>query len=1718
MRSSLETLKAIKGWYPAGVLARSLACILRVPEAWFELSKPELRGRLRSLNGEAALTPAALGWASLDVPLNEPPDIGSLPPDLERRVDGAWAQLRSARRGPRRLADLQLVAVGLARELAERKEIAWFLAQFRADPGAWRSPLALAWPLLESPGDLVSELVGWQDPAGVMLAANSLLANHQAQEAVRHWPMLPPEQEARAVQSMHGHGEREFARALSTRDPGDPSAETNRSLLDDPELMLLISAKQIALGDLEAAQFSLDRAVQRTGVLRHSIAELAAALAQARGDSDLIQSIMGSLPDSPASPWMRAKMALAVVESGDLSRAQTLLSQANTNPAEALALASLLVAQGKLERGRGRLTRAVLEQYGLALRGPIWIDTLINLLHRLGDISRCLQVMETKAAVFGHSVQVQLELAEQFLAWGDPTSAETHAEMACALSPESQAPLRMLAEVLTAKGDYARASALWRDAAEDDPPALTKTAWCALQAGDLELAGDILARLENNAPDEKREAVLLGQIRSAEKDPGAEELLRLATDASPANPDGWLALANHLRSMEDFEGELETLAAGAQAAPAEAAVKVAYASALERAGRLSEALSAIQQACEIEPDRVDWMIDRGRLLLDLGHPHRAIATLEDAIRIRPLSLELRRVLARAYEQVGEAARAWGLLTPLLDRLPAGDILLAGRLSAKTGLEGDEQALELARRLFERASEISPAAEEIQYWLGELFLASGDPSRAKSEFKRCLGRQGEAPGPLDRDARIGFSEAALQAGDLDDALGILERVFDRYAHDSAFLVQLARVQLATGALTNALASAELAVERNPGNEAAYEALRQAAGATGNWSRAIKLHRDLISRNPDDSSLWLMLAILGVDSNQCELTREALAGALFANRRDPAVLARAAEILGTLGNGRFAFRLLSRAARLAPENPDYLLKYALKGEEIGDWAASLKAWNDLEGLLARDPRAILGVARCLGALGRTDEAILKLQAGLEADPQASELFLALAEALLGDNRTLAAIDLLSRVHNRFPSDAKLTKTAGLLMLDNGPAETALEVLKAAIRLQPHDLDLIIATADCSSRLGMFEESVRIMRGVRSREDSPALAAAIFASAALQSGDAQAVSEALDDCIQAEPSTDCEFELLTDALLRLGEWELAAKHARTWRQRARSKKSVLALIRLRLRLADAHWLFTRLSMATHHGPSEGWIGEESQRKLDGLLIEARELGLLEDQVQALDAHISLALGAQEDDLLIRSEERLLSRADPDLIEGLALAHLRSGDTLHCIRILSSEAAAPLSLEWAPLLLGIAHRRQGDYELAELEFEEAREAFLLRPYANYQLALSCIERGEIPAAISILNDALSSCPQEPAWQHLLARLYRGQDQLDAALPHFQLACELAPGEAEYALSLARAYREIGQPAAALRIFRKMLADSSGESDLWRQAGEVSLETGDYHQAGEYFQRATEISPADPSALIGYAQAAAATGQTRFARDLAQQALRTSPRDPQVLVGLARLLRMEGKLSAALDVYAKAIELSEDPLAVKIDRADLLVAAGEADQAITELQGLTDDPHEDDRIWGALARALETAGRIEPALEAITRATRIAPRSMTHRLQLARLCRKSGQLDRALHELAEMQSSAGVDSRLPVEMGRVYEARRDHSSALRCYQEAISQNPHNAEAFYRAGYVLKQLKAYPQAGKMLKRAVDLDPKNTEAHHQLAAVRALELVHYTINSPVGSKR
>jgi tetratricopeptide (TPR) repeat protein len=164
-------------------------------------------------------------------------------------------------------------------------------------------------------------------------------------------------------------------------------------------------------------------------------------------------------------------------------------------------------------------------------------------------------------------------------------------------------------------------------------------------------------------------------------------------------------------------------------------------------------------------------------------------------------------------------------------------------------------------------------------------------------------------------------------------------------------------------------------------------------------------------------------------------------------------------------------------------------------------------------------------------------------------------------------------------------------------------------------------------------------------------------------------------------------------------------------------------------------------------------------------------------------------------------------------------------------------------------------------------------------------------------------------------------------------------------------------------------------------------------------------------------------------------------------------------------------------------------------------------MKALTELYPENEEIWAGYAEICEETNNLVVGVEAANKASKLAPNNPGYQLLLARLSRKSGQLDRALAELSNLEQKNPTNANVLTELGMLYEDRRQYTEALDAFQRSIACNGNSSIPYLRAGVVLKHLKIYPQAGEMLGKAVELNPQDHEALHQLAAVRALELVH-----------
>lgn len=174
--------------------------------------------------------------------------------------------------------------------------------------------------------------------------------------------------------------------------------------------------------------------------------------------------------------------------------------------------------------------------------------------------------------------------------------------------------------------------------------------------------------------------------------------------------------------------------------------------ALEKAGRLEEALAAAREAARLAPAEAEMHYNLGCVLLKIGRPAEAAGSLREALRLKPAYAEAHCNLGAALLAQRQGREALAHFQTALQLRPAyADAHYnLGNLYAQTG------RLALAIPCYEAALRLEPARTDAHFNLGQTLLLSGRPSAAIPHFETVLRLT-----PGDADAARNLAAARAQ---------------------------------------------------------------------------------------------------------------------------------------------------------------------------------------------------------------------------------------------------------------------------------------------------------------------------------------------------------------------------------------------------------------------------------------------------------------------------------------------------------------------------------------------------------------------------------------------------------------------------------------------------------------------------------------------------------------------------------------------------------------------------------------------------------------------------------------------------------------------------------------------------------------------------------------------------------------------------------------------
>jgi tetratricopeptide (TPR) repeat protein len=236
----------------------------------------------------------------------------------------------------------------------------------------------------------------------------------------------------------------------------------------------------------------------------------------------------------------------------------------------------------------------------------------------------------------------------------------------------------------------------------------------------------------------------------------------------------------------------------------------------------------------------------------------------------------------------------------------------------------------------------------------------------------------------------------------------------------------------------------------------------------------------------------------------------------------------------------------------------------------------------------------------------------------------------------------------------------------------------------------------------------------------------------------------------------------------------------------------------------------------------------------------------------------HEALVFSGQLE-LSLNQVEKALHRADTILagnhldIDGLVLyTQSMRKKGLSADALLAIDQALSTLNNPFPLLLERAHlikQLHGNQELLpdlialSKSHPESAEVSIL-------LATTYSELGQYEEAEQTAQTALKLSPDDPSMHLLLGHIQRAKGQLDQSIQHLDEAIRYSPAQVDAYIELGKTYQERRDNHRALRIFRQATQVAPEDFRPFYQAGLVLRESKDYVGAESMFRRAARLAP----------------------------------------------------------------------------------------------------------------------------------------------------------------------------------------------------------------------------------------------------------------------------
>ncbi len=332
---------------------------------------------------------------------------------------------------------------------------------------------------------------------------------------------------------------------------------------------------------------------------------------------------------------------------------------------------------------------------------------------------------------------------------------------------------------------------------------------------------------------------------------------------------------------------------------------------LLEAGKYEEAARAFEEAVGQQPGFLAALINLGRARMLLKDYDAALRTLGEVLAADDDRIEVYNLIGNIHMTRGKLDRAEEALTKGL-RISADDADLRNSL----GLLHDQRGnVDEALKQFRRVLEVDHDYAEGYNNIGLIHRRRGESLEALAMFEKAIAADPAFPGSYNN---LGLVYQDL--GRFTDAEAILERGLAVAPDNAVMANSLGTIELALNRTDRAGQLFERAIALDPSYASAHNNLAAIAGMKDDANGAFEGYRKAVALDPNYLDARFNLATVHIQRSEPELAMEQLEAILRIDPNHVNAMLQAGFLLTRAGDLQGALARATRAASLAPQNPE------------------------------------------------------------------------------------------------------------------------------------------------------------------------------------------------------------------------------------------------------------------------------------------------------------------------------------------------------------------------------------------------------------------------------------------------------------------------------------------------------------------------------------------------------------------------------------------------------------------------------------------------------------------------------------------------------------------------------------------------------------------------------------------------------------------------------